>query len=94
MFRYDNSNKVSEPREKPAKHISEIRKVTYVNLNPKTKERIVTEGWEIAREIIADPAVPLSMTADIVGTKMVENLKVQKPKRKQELTEKPEQKPD
>lgn len=89
MFRYDNVNSSSAPKEKQVKHVCEVRKVTYYNRHPdpKVKEPIVSEGWEIVKEIVVSPTIPLSMPAEVVGHKTVENMTVKKPKKKQELTD-------
>ncbi len=75
MFRYDNSLGQSQPKEKQIKHVSQIRKVTYINPNPDPKKKdkpIISEGWEIVKEIVVDPTVPLTMAADVVDQKTVE----------------------
>lgn len=88
MFKYDNSNRQSKPKEKQIKHVAQVRKVTYINPNkdPKKKDQpIISEGWEIVREIVTDPQVPLTMPADVVGSKTVEFVPPKKKERKQDF---------
>ena len=86
MFIYDNSGQVSQPCEKQVKHISEVRKVTYittfVNDDKRSSTTKTTQGYEIVKEISVDPTVALITTADIVGEKVVEREIIIKSKKK------------
>jgi len=87
MFRYDNSGKQSAPKEKQVKHVCQVRKVTYYNNHPdpKKKEPIISEGWEIVREIVVDPSIPLTLTPDVVGVKTVEAPPLPKKRKKKDF---------
>jgi hypothetical protein len=76
MFRYDDNDKVSKPREKQRKVTTSMRKVTYLNVNPDPKKRepVISEGWEIIREAVVSPKITQDDIAiSIVGAKTVDN---------------------
>jgi len=70
MFRYDDTGRLSEHREKQERVVVKTRKKEYVNpvldykgkpvFDKKTKEPLtkVTYGTEIVKEIVADPKGP------------------------------------
>lgn len=57
MFRYQDTNKVSKPKESQRKVVVEVRKVTYLNKHPDERviEPVITEGYETVKEVVVSP---------------------------------------
>lgn len=73
MFHYQDTGKVSQPKESQRKVVTEVRKVTYLNKHPDEKvlEPVVTEGFETVKEIVVSPGCG-EVIPKIVGTKTVD----------------------
>ncbi len=87
MFRYQDTGKQSQPKEKQVKQVVATRKVTYINPhpNPKVKEPVITEGFEIVKEITVSPEnVGRLVSPESVGSKTVEFKPPQKKIKKQD----------
>lgn len=84
MFRYQDTNKLSKPKEAQRRVVTELRKVTYMNNHPdsKVEEPILSEGYETVREMVVSPdfiAVPR-----IVDTKTVDGRQEHQIRREEE----------
>lgn len=73
MFYYQDTGKLSEPRELQRKVITEVRQVTYVNNNPdpKANEPLTTTGFEPVKEMVVSSSYVV--VPKVVGSKTVDN---------------------
>jgi hypothetical protein len=73
MFKYQDTNKVSQLRESQYKVVTEVRTVTYLNDNPNPKilEPVTTTGYETVKELVVSPGKVV--TPRVVGSKTVDN---------------------
>jgi hypothetical protein len=74
MFRYADTNKLSQPGEGQVKIVTKVRKVTYINKHPEDdKVRVTTEGFEIVEELAVSPkGAKLAGPPRVVGSKVVD----------------------
>lgn len=84
MFRYQDNNKLSKPKESQRRVVTELRKVTYMNNHPdpKVEEPIISEGWEIVQELVVSPDFIVVPT--IVDSKTVDGRQEHQIRRKEE----------
>ena len=62
MFRYEDTGRLSEPREKQTKVVTERRDKTYTreifDKKGNFKKTLEYKGWEIVTEMVIDPRGP------------------------------------
>jgi len=91
MFYYEDTKKLSKPKESQRRVVTEVREVTYYNNHPDEKvvEPVVTKGYETVTEMVVSQ--DFTCIPKVVGTKTVDARwvvkRVKKDKKKMFLNE-------